>query len=198
MAIAMARSHAAVVPLTIMDEADINAWGPKTDVTLRMLRGLQAGCQTEPTLNAHFDDQQMARTLHNTIHIGIAVDTPHGLYVPVLRDVAAQSDQQLRANIETFKQHAKANDFPPSMLKGATIVLSNYGIYAGRYASPIVTPPTVAIVGFGRFYDGIVAHQGKPAVHKLLPMSLTVDHRVVTGGEEARFLKAMIEALERK
>ena len=67
---------------------------------------------------------------------------------------------------------------------------------AGKYAAPIVVPPTVAILGAGRVHDAVVAHDGKPVVHAILPLSLTFDHRVVTGGEAARFLWAVIQDLE--
>ena len=68
---------------------------------------------------------------------------------------------------------------------------------AGRYAAPIVVPPTVAILGAGRIRDEVVAFGGAPAVHRVMPLSLTFDHRVVTGGEAARFLRAVIADLER-
>ena len=81
-------------------------------------------------------------------------------------------------------------------LRGYTFTLSNFGTFAGRHANPIVVPPTVAILGVGHIYQGVVAtDQGEPAVHRLLPLSLTFDHRAVTGGEAARFLAALLEEL---
>ena len=79
---------------------------------------------------------------------------------------------------------------------GNTITLSNFGMIAGKYAAPIVVPPTVAILGAGRIHEQVVAAGGAPAVHRVLPLSLTFDHRVVTGGEAARFLAAVIADLE--
>jgi pyruvate/2-oxoglutarate dehydrogenase complex dihydrolipoamide acyltransferase (E2) component len=73
---------------------------------------------------------------------------------------------------------------------------SNFGMIAGKYAAPIVVPPTVAILGAGRMHDAVVAKDGKAVVHAILPLSLTFDHRVVTGGEAARFLAAVIDDLE--
>jgi pyruvate dehydrogenase E2 component (dihydrolipoamide acetyltransferase) len=75
--------------------------------------------------------------------------------------------------------------------------LSNFGTIAGRYASPVVLPPTVAILGAGRIRDGVVAKNGAPVVSRLLPLSLTFDHRVVSGGEAGRFLGAALEDLQR-
>ncbi len=80
----------------------------------------------------------------------------------------------------------------------ATIILSNFGAFAGRYANPIIVPPMVAIIGIGKARDEVVADAGKPAIHRIIPLSITVDHRLVTGGESARFLKAMIDALAKK
>jgi pyruvate dehydrogenase E2 component (dihydrolipoamide acetyltransferase) len=82
-------------------------------------------------------------------------------------------------------------------LRGATITLSNFGMIGGRFASLVVVPPQVAIVGAGRIAPRVVAHQGQPAVRRVLPLSLTFDHRVVTGGEAARFMVALKSDLER-
>jgi pyruvate dehydrogenase E2 component (dihydrolipoamide acetyltransferase) len=87
---------------------------------------------------------------------------------------------------------ARARKVPPEELRGHTITLSNYGTIAGRYASPVVVPPTVAIVGSGRIRDQVVAANGAPAVHRVIPLSLTFDHRAVAGGEAGRFLAAMM------
>jgi 2-oxoisovalerate dehydrogenase E2 component (dihydrolipoyl transacylase) len=85
---------------------------------------------------------------------------------------------------------------PPEELRGHTITLSNYGTIAGRYASPVVVPPTVAIVGAGRMRDAVIAVDGAPAVRRILPLSLTFDHRAVSGGEAGRFMAAMMADLE--
>ena len=84
-------------------------------------------------------------------------------------------------------------------MRGATITLSNYGVFGvGSRANLVVVPPQVAIVGAGTIRPRIVAHNGAPAVRRTLPLSLTFDHRVATGAEAARFLKAMIDSLEGK
>ena len=89
-----------------------------------------------------------------------------------------------------------ARSIPPEEMRGYSITLSNYGTIAGRYAAPVVVPPTVAIVGAGRIRDAVVAVDGAPAVHRVLPISMTFDHRAVTGGEAGRFLNALIADLE--
>jgi 2-oxoisovalerate dehydrogenase E2 component (dihydrolipoyl transacylase) len=84
----------------------------------------------------------------------------------------------------------------PSDLQGATLTLSNFGMIAGRYATPIVVPPMVAILGCGKIRDVVVAHNGEMKIRRIAPLSLTFDHRAVTGGEATRFLATLIKHLE--
>ncbi len=195
MVMSMKKSQQEVVPVTLVDDADIHAWPAKTDTTLRLLRAIAAACQQEPMLNASFDGQHMAYRLNQAINVGIAVDTEHGLYVPVLKDIAKRDDNDLREQINQFKQQARDKSIAQADLHGATIMLSNFGAIAGRYASPIIVPPMVAIIGVGRSRDEVVAIDNKPAIHKMMPLSITVDHRLITGGEAARFLKTLITTL---
>lgn len=196
MALAMTQSHSEVVPVTIVDDADIQSWPEKADITLRVIRALVAACKTEPALNAWFDGKALARQLQDEIHLGIAMDAEEGLFVPVLKDVHKRPATELRAAINVFKEQVKARTIPAADLKGATLVLSNVGVFAGRYANPIIIPPTVTIVATGKIRDEVVAQQGKIEIHRILPLSLTIDHRAITGGEAARFLAAMINDLQ--
>jgi 2-oxoisovalerate dehydrogenase E2 component (dihydrolipoyl transacylase) len=191
----MARAQSEVAAATVIDDADIHAWPPNADVTIRLIRALVAGCKAEPGLNAWFDGRAVRRHVLAKIDVGIAVDLPDGLFVPVLRDVAHRDAADLRAGLDRMRADVKARKIPPEELRGATITLSNFGMIAGKYAAPIVVPPTVAILGAGRIHDAVVAYEGEPAVHRILPLSLTFDHRVVTGGEAARFLEAVTRDL---
>jgi 2-oxoisovalerate dehydrogenase E2 component (dihydrolipoyl transacylase) len=139
----------------------------------------------------------LERRLVKRIDIGIAVDTEGGLIVPVLRNVGERAAPDLRAGLDRMRADAEARSIPPEELRGATITLSNFGMIGGRFASLIVVPPQVAIIGAGRIGPRVMAHEGQPAVRKALPISLTFDHRVVTGGEAARFLMALRHDLER-
>lgn len=193
----MRQAHAEVVPVTIFDEADIDAWQHETDITVRLIRALITACQQEPTLNAWFDSKHSALKCFKEINLGLAMDNTEGLFVPVIHDVTRYSDEDLRKCINEYKQLVAERTIPADQLKGATITLSNFGKFAGRFASPIIVPPTVAILAVGRLYEGVVAYQGQPAVHRLLPLSLSFDHRIITGGEATRFLGAVIAALEK-
>lgn len=195
MAKRMAQAHAEVVPASVVEDADVEAWGDGQDVTSRLIRAIAAGCAAEPSLNAWYDSQAGGRRLHEKVDLGIAVDTPDGLFVPVMRDVGRRDRTDLRSGLEAMKADIKARKIPLEELRGATITLSNFGTVAGRYAAPVVVPPQVAILSAGRLAPRVVAADGVPAVHRTLPLSLTFDHRAVTGGEAARFLAAVLADL---
>jgi len=196
MAQAMTLAHAEVAGATIMDDADIEAWQGGSRILLRLIRALIAGVHAEPGLNAWFDSKTVGRHVLKRVDIGLAVDTPDGLFVPVLRNADTMEPAALQATIDKLVADTQARRVPPEELRGNSITLSNYGTIAGRYASPVVVPPTVAILGAGRVRDEVIAVDRKPAVHRVLPMSLTFDHRCVTGGEAGRFLAAVIADLQ--
>jgi 2-oxoisovalerate dehydrogenase E2 component (dihydrolipoyl transacylase) len=195
MASRMAHAHAEVVPATVSDDADVGAWRGN-DVTVRLVRAIVAGIAREPTLNVWYDSQSQGRRLHRKIDLGIAVDTEDGLFVPVLRDVANREPADLRQGLDRMKADIVARTIPPEEMRGATITLSNFGSLAGRYAAPVVVPPQVAILSTGRAAARPVAIGSEIVVRRVMPLSLTFDHRVVTGGEAARFLAAVIADLE--
>jgi pyruvate dehydrogenase E2 component (dihydrolipoamide acetyltransferase) len=196
MALNMARAHAEVAAVTVVDDADISAWSEDEEPTLRLIRAIVSACRVEPALNAWYDAHAVGRRLIDKIDLGLAVDTPDGLFVPVLRDVGRRERADLAAGIKRLTADTRARTVPPEEMRGQTLTLSNFGALGGRYAGPIVVPPTVAIVGAGRARDAAVVHAGELAVGRLLPLSLTFDHRAVTGGEATRFLVALIADLE--
>jgi len=196
MAQSMTLAHAEVASATIMDDADIDAWRKGESILLRLIRALVVACRAEPSLNAWYDSQAVGRRLLKNVDLGIAVDTPDGLLVPVLRNVEKRAPEDLKTSLAKLVQDTRERKVPPEDLRANTITLSNYGSIAGRYASPIVLPPTVAIVGAGRVLKEVVAVDDRPAVHRVLPLSVTFDHRAVTGGEAGRFLAAMMADLQ--
>ena len=195
MARVMADAHAQVVPTTLVDDADLHAWIGKQDITARLIRAIVSACKSVPALNAWFDGKNLSRTLHPHVDIGIAVDTDDGLFVPALRNADMLDAAGVRGAIKRLRMQVEDRSIPASELSGYTISLSNFGMFAGRYATPVVVPPTVAIVGAGKLSHDVVAVMGGIEVHRRLPLSLTFDHRAATGGEAARFLKAMLDDL---
>ena len=195
MARVMADAHAQVVPTTLVDDADLHAWIGKQDITARLIRAIVAACKTVPALNAWFDGKNLTRTLHPQVDIGIAVDTDDGLFVPALRNADMLDAAGIRTAIKRLRTQVEDRTIPASELSGYTISLSNFGMFAGRYATPVVVPPTVAIIGAGKLGHDVVAVMGGIEVHRRMPISLTFDHRAATGGEAARFLKALLDDL---
>ena len=195
MARVMADAHAQVVPTTLVDDADLHAWIGKQDITARLIRAIVFACKSVPALNAWFDGKNLSRTLHPHVDIGIAVDTDDGLFVPALRNADMLDAAGIRGAIKRLRTQVEDRSIPASELAGYTISLSNFGMFAGRYATPVVVPPTVAIVGAGKLSHDVVAVIGGIEVHRCLPLSLTFDHRAATGGEAARFLKAILDDL---
>jgi pyruvate dehydrogenase E2 component (dihydrolipoamide acetyltransferase) len=147
-------------------------------------------------LNAAYLGRDRGRRLHDHADIGVAVDTDDGLFVPVLRDVAGRGADDLRNGLDTMRSDILTRTVPSEHLRGATITLSNFGTIGGRHAALVVVPPQVAIIGAGRARDAVVAHRGEITIRRLLPLSLTFDHRVVMGGEATRFLNALKHDLE--
>jgi len=195
MARVMADAHAKVVPTTLCDDADLHAWIGKQDITARLIRSIVSACKAVPALNAWFDGEQLVRTLHPHVDIGIAVDTDDGLFVPALRNADMLDAPGVRGAIQRLRAQVEDRSIPASELAGYTISLSNFGMFAGRYATPVVVPPTVAIIGAGKLSFDVVAVMGGIEVHRRMPISLTFDHRAATGGEAARFLKTLLDDL---
>ena len=195
MALNMERSRAEVVPATVHEEADVSAWTKGTDVTVRLVRALAAGIAAEPALNGWFDGVR-GRKLEEQLHLGIAVDIADGLIVPVLRDAVALQSGQLRGELDRLIEGARRRTLAPGDLMGATMTLTNYGMIAGLHATPVVMPPQIAILGSGQIAARPSSGGDGPRLAHILPLSLTYDHRCVTGGEAARFLRAAIASLE--
>src|SRR3990167_20180 len=191
----MVLSHQQVVPVTIFDEVDIDAWAKDSDITIRLLKAIVIAVKKEPSLNAWFDESSYAVKYCREVNIGLAMDSEDGLFVPVIPNVQQKSFTELRKLIESYKKSLHARSLGSDTFKDATIVLSNFGKFSGKFASPIIVPPTVAILGVGKIFDAVVPFKGKPAIHKLIPLSLTFDHRAITGGEATRFLGALLAEL---
>lgn len=199
MAEKMTRAHSEVVPASIHDEVDVDAWvtDPGADIMVRLIRAVVAGCEASPALNAWFDGAKLERRLHDKVDLGIAVNTDEGLFVPTMHDVANRNTGDLRDGLERMKQDVIARAIPPKEMRGQTITLSNYGTIVGQHAEMVVVPPQVAIFGAGVISQKVIAMDGKPAVHHMMPVSLTFDHRAATGGEAGAFMKAAMVDLEK-
>jgi len=192
----MAESHLNVAAVTITEEAMLEQWAPGEDITSRLVLAIVEACHQEPALNAWFDAETMTRCVHSTVNIGIAVDSRHGLYVPVLRHADEYSARGIRQWVDKTVAGIKERKIGREQLQHATITLTNFGAIAGIFATPVVTPPQVAIVGAGRIIEKLILRDNKPIPVKLIPLSMTFDHRACTGGEAARFMRALVTQLQ--
>lgn len=195
MAQTMAQSQREIVPVTIVEDVNISHLPASSDITALVLKAIASAAKVEPSLNAWFDGSTLTRDLRKEVNVGLAVDTSEGLFVPVIKDVDAKSNEALRERVNTYKATVKDRTVAQADMQGATITLSNFGTIIGRYATPIIVPPAVAILGCGRSREVPIVQEGKVMPGRILPLSLTFDHRAVTGGEATRFLGAVIKYL---
>ncbi len=195
MALNMAKARDNTVNTTICEKADITQWPEHSDISVRLIRAVTAACMVEPSLNAWFDGEKAERTLHTAVNIGLAVDSPRGLSVPVIHNAETKSFEELRADINRLRETVYNQSIRPEELKNATITLSNFGMIAGIYATPIVTPPQVAIVATGRVLEELKLTEQGIINSRYIPVSLSFDHRGATGADAARFLAAFVADL---
>jgi pyruvate dehydrogenase E2 component (dihydrolipoamide acetyltransferase) len=203
-------SHA--VHFTVMDEADVTSLdnlrrklvaASNEKITLlpfvatavcMVLSGKTGGKFTR--LNSTVDDDRDEIVQHRSVHLGIATDTESGLMVPVIREAERMGVLELSRLIGQLAQSARDRSIPPDSLRGSTFTISNFGSIAGRFGTPIINYPEAAILAVGRSREGVVVRGGMLGVGKLLPLSLSADHRVVDGATAATALAKIIELLQ--
>src|SRR5690606_23836953 len=155
----------------------------KTDLTARLVQAMVAAAKAEPALNAWFDGKTLERKLFSEVNVGLALDNAEGLFVPVIKHAENLSAEEIRKMVDQYKETVGNRTVAGSDMQGATVTLSNFGTIAGCYATPIIVPPAVAILGVGRRREAALVRDGKVVAGRILPLSLTFDHRAVTGGE---------------
>lgn len=192
----MRQSQQDVIPATLFDDADISHFNEQTDITIQLIIAIIAALKIEPSFNAWFDEKAKQMKLFSEINLGIAVDTPHGLYVPVIHGAQHKNSQALRQEINAFKTMAEQAAFPKEILQDATFILSNFGKFSGKYATPIIMSTMVGILAAERIYQGLSEQTKELKRANYLPLSLTFDHRIITGGMAARFLGEIKNRLE--
>jgi pyruvate dehydrogenase E2 component (dihydrolipoamide acetyltransferase) len=210
MAKTMAASAASTVHVTTMEKADAFALGQllKREAAVAAERGLRLTwlpfiikaltlvLGRFPLLNSSFDQENQEIIQHRQIHIGIAVDTPDGLLVPVLRNTRQHSILDLAAALQDLAARARERKITPAELKGGTFTVSNYGALGGLWGTPIINPPEVAILGVGRIEETPVVRDGLVVARPTAPLSLTFDHRIIDGATAHRFLNELIKLIE--
>ena len=192
----LSAAHQQVALVTLFDEVWVK-WPTNTKPLPRLIAALCAACKAEPKLNAWFTNNKL--TLHKEVNLGLAVNTAHGLFVPVIHQANLLTQAQLVEQIQKLKQSAQQHQLTPTQLQGATISLSNFGMMAGRFATPMIVPPQVAILGVGKIEQRAgLSKKGNIKTKTLIPLSLSFDHRILTGAEAAHFLAAFITHIKNK
>jgi len=146
-------------------------------------------------LNSQIDLENDRMIYKNRYNIGIAVDTPEGLVVPVIKDADKLSILQIAQKITELSEKARDRKLSLDDMKDGTFTLTNYGSIGGIYATPVINYPQAGILGIGRIVKKPVVKDNQLAVGNVLPLSLSVDHRIVDGGEASRFINQIMEYL---
>ena len=206
----MVRSVSTIPHLTNFDDADVTelerlrkesaAEYAKTDVKLTALafvvKAVSLSLRQHPVVNASVDMDKGELIYKDYVNIGLAVDTPRGLVVPVLRDCDQQSIPHIAQEIAQTADKAKNAQYGVDDLRGGTFTISNLGAIGGSYSTPIINWPEVAILLIGRSRKLPVVHEDRIEPRLMMPLSLSYDHRVIDGALAARFLKEIIGYLE--
>jgi pyruvate dehydrogenase E2 component (dihydrolipoamide acetyltransferase) len=207
---AMAKSKSTIPHAAGIDEADITqlvalkarakerAAQKKIRLTFLpfVMKALVAALQEHPYLNASLQDEKGEIILKKYYNIGVAVDTKDGLMVPVVKNVRGKNIFLLAAELEALSEKARSRTVDLADLKGGTFTITNFGAMGGIFGFPIIHHPEVAILGMGKIYDKPMVVEGKIEIRKVLPLSLSFDHRVVDGAEAVRFMNTVIQLLE--
>jgi pyruvate dehydrogenase E2 component (dihydrolipoamide acetyltransferase) len=182
--------------LRLRENAGLDARGIHLTYFPFIIKAVQHALREHPLLNASVDEEGEAIVLKKYCNIGFAVDTPEGLIVPVLRDVEKKSILELAGDLQALTERARQRTITLAEMKGSSFTISNFGQFGGGFATPIINYPDVAILGCGRISDKPWVVNGEIAIRKILPLSLTFDHRVTDGGDATRFLSRVAGYLE--
>ena len=195
------------VHFTVVDQADVTALdrkrkeyaailGTKLSMLPFIMLAVTKALKKHPALNANVDDSKEEILLKEPVHLGCAVDTDHGLMVPVIRNAERASVGELAAAVRNLAKACKERTIAREDLVGGTFTISNVGSYGGMFATPIINYPEVAILAAGKAKEQVLTKNGAFYAGLILPLSLSCDHRVVDGAEGARFLNTVVELLE--
>ncbi len=153
-----------------------------------VVRAVALALREHKKLNCRLDLEHNRVIYHNYYNVGVAVDTPDGLIVPVIKDADQKSVLDIARIVRDYATRARERQLTLAEIREGTFSITNYGSIAGTYGVPIINYPEVAILGVGRIMAQPVVKEGAVVAGHVLPLSLSADHRIVDGGEVARFL----------
>jgi pyruvate dehydrogenase E2 component (dihydrolipoamide acetyltransferase) len=184
-----------LVELRASQRARYEAMGIRLSYMPFICKAVATALRRHPKLNCKLEMDKGQAVYHDYVHLGLAVDTPDGLMVPVIRDADTLSIRELALRIADLAERARTRQIRLDELRGGTFTITNYGAIAGIYGAPIINAPESAILGVGRLLDQAVVRDGHVVPGKVLPLSLAVDHRIIDGGDAARFLRELMDLL---
>jgi pyruvate dehydrogenase E2 component (dihydrolipoamide acetyltransferase) len=191
----MALAHREIPPVTWVEECDFEAVDLKVLVPT-VLKACALSLQEYPELNARLEGDEIVYL--ERYDLGVAVQTDHGLVVPVVRDCDSRPLDELAANLERLAAAARAGTLAPGDLRGSTFTVTSAGKLGGLFHTPIVNHPEVAILGVGRIAPRPVVRDGEVVVRQTGTIAVTFDHRVVDGARAAEFGLAVIRRLQER
>ena len=150
-------------------------------------KALVSALKEFPNFNASIDVHSNKITYKKYFHLGFAVDTPHGLMVPKIRNIDQMSIQKIGKELKNTSKLCRELKIDKKEFFGGSMTVSSLGGIGGTHFTPIINPPEVAILGVGKNFDRLVKEKGKIVSKKILPISLSYDHRIIDGAEGARF-----------
>jgi pyruvate dehydrogenase E2 component (dihydrolipoamide acetyltransferase) len=168
---------------------------PKVTVTVLAIKAVVAALRACPQFNTSFDATAGEWIFKKYFHIGVAVDTEHGLLVPVIRDANQKNGLELAEELAELAERARGRKLRTEEMRGGTFTITNLGGIGGTAFSPIVNYPEVAILGLARSSWQQVIRDGRPEIRLMLPLCLSYDHRVIDGAGGARFITHVARAL---
>lgn len=177
-------------------KADFVEKGVKLSYLPFILKALSLALRHHKVLNAQLDLDNNRIIYKKYFNIGIAVDTEDGLVVPIIRNVDSLSIFEIASQINQISEKARNRKLTLEDMKDGTFTVTNYGSIGGQFAVPVINYPQVGILGVGRMVEKPVIKGGEIAKGIVLPLSLSVDHRIVDGGEVARFLNRLMAYIE--
>jgi pyruvate dehydrogenase E2 component (dihydrolipoamide acetyltransferase) len=161
-----------------------------------VIKAVTLALKNHPVLNSELDLENERIIRKNYINIGIAVDTEEGLVVPVIKDADRLSIAELASSVNSISERAAKRQITLDEMKDGTFSITSYGSIGGYFAVPVINYPQVAILGVGRLSEKPVIKDNAVVPGKVLPISMSVDHRIVDGGEVARFLNEVLAYLK--
>jgi len=206
---AMDTSNTLIPATTVMDEFDVSELvkfrreqkplaeekGAKLTYLPLIIKAVILAMKEYPVFNASFDHEREEIVYKNYYNIGIAVDTPDGLIVPNIKDADQKSIIELAGEVETLAEKARDRKLQLEDLKDTTFSITNYGAFGAKLGTPVINHPEVAILGMGAITKKPVVIDDEIKVRSMFPVSLTVDHRIIDGGDAGRFMVKLKEYL---